>query len=220
MPSVEVNSDENKVRSSDQNTYQYNRKRCVIILRNVPIDATESEVSELFVPEHCALNGPVQYERVLQSNQNDCWYVKFTSEDDAQKAFLYLTRENVLIRGQKILVENYHDSLDKRSMNESLFFYLFLTISLGTFKISTLATIIGEKFSNSNDFKFTDASTNDLFTTVIIRLSERVQLFFSANDTHFSVALCIIALSIVSANDPCSPIDRTRRIDVMMLMTD
>ncbi len=44
-------------------------------------------------------------ERVLESDHSDCWYVTFNSEDDAQNAFLYLTRENVSIRGQKVLVK-------------------------------------------------------------------------------------------------------------------
>jgi la-related protein 4 len=104
MPSVEVDREDKKVRSSDPNTYLSNRKRCIIILRNVPIDANENEVANLFVNEHCSTSGTIEYERVLEANHADCWYVTFPNEEDAQNAFLYLTRENVSLRGQKILV--------------------------------------------------------------------------------------------------------------------
>ena len=106
IPSVEVDADETRVRSTDPNTYLNQRKRCIIILRNVPVDATESEVSEIFRHDYCAVSGAIEYERVLGSNHTDCWYLTFASEDDAQHAFLYLTRENISIRGQKILVSD------------------------------------------------------------------------------------------------------------------
>ncbi|CAF1450481.1 unnamed protein product [Rotaria sordida] len=102
LPSVEVDAEEKKVRSADEKKYRLTRKRCIIILRDVPLNATETEVSELFLNEHCPVPA-VACERVLESGNSDCWYVTFNSEDDAQNAFLYLTRENVSIRGQKVL---------------------------------------------------------------------------------------------------------------------
>lgn len=103
IPSVEVDSSEQKVRSTDPSTHANHRKRCIIILRNVPIDATEEEISQLFDQCSPETGHPVEYERVLGSNETDCWYVTFNDEDQAQHAFLYLTRENLSIRGQKIL---------------------------------------------------------------------------------------------------------------------
>lgn len=76
----------------------------MIILRNVPLDATENEILGLFSNEFCSIS-PTGCERVLESNHSDCWYVTFNNEDEAQNAFLYLTRENISIRGQKILVK-------------------------------------------------------------------------------------------------------------------
>ncbi|CAF3987484.1 unnamed protein product [Rotaria magnacalcarata] len=102
IPSVEVDAEEKKVRSSEEKKYRLTRKRCIIILRDVPLDATEAEVSELFLNERCPVPA-VECERVLESGTSDCWYVTFNSEEDAQNAFLYLTRENVSIRGQKVL---------------------------------------------------------------------------------------------------------------------
>ncbi|CAF3456065.1 unnamed protein product [Rotaria sp. Silwood1] len=102
LPSVEVDAEEKKVRSADEKKYRLTRKRCIIILRDVPLDATETEVSDLFLNEHCPVPA-VACERVLESGNSDCWYVTFNSEDDAQNAFLYLTRENVSIRGHKVL---------------------------------------------------------------------------------------------------------------------
>ncbi|CAF3505554.1 unnamed protein product [Rotaria sp. Silwood1] len=101
-PSVEVDIEEKKVRSSDNPIYLPTRKRCIIILRNVPLDATENEILELFLHKSCPVSA-IACERVLESNHSDCWYVTFNSEDDAQNAFLYLTRESISIRGQKIL---------------------------------------------------------------------------------------------------------------------
>ncbi|CAF4084163.1 unnamed protein product, partial [Rotaria sp. Silwood2] len=101
-PSVEVDIEEKRVRSSDNPVYVPTRKRCIIILRNVPLDATENEILELFLNKSCPVSA-IGCERVLESNHSDCWYVTFNSEDDAQNAFLYLTRENISIRGQKIL---------------------------------------------------------------------------------------------------------------------
>lgn len=99
-PLVEVDIEEKKVRSSDTKT---SRKRCIIILRNVPFDATETEIFALFINKSCPVSA-IGCERVLESDHLDCWYVTFMSEDDAQNAFLYITRENISIRGQKILV--------------------------------------------------------------------------------------------------------------------
>jgi hypothetical protein len=103
LPSVEVDAEDRKVRSADDKKFRSTGKRCIIILRDVPLDATETEISELFLNEHCPVPA-VASERVLESGTSDCWYVTFNSEDDAQNAFLYLTRENVSIRGQKVLV--------------------------------------------------------------------------------------------------------------------
>ena len=103
--SVEVDGEEIKVRSADDKRYRSTGKRCIIILRDVPLDATEAEVADLFLNEHCPVPA-VACEKVLESGTSDCWYVTFNSEDDAQNAFLYLTRENVSIRGQKVLVKN------------------------------------------------------------------------------------------------------------------
>ncbi len=103
LPSVEVDPEERKVRSTDDKKYPI-RKRCIIILRDVPLDANENEVSDLFLNEHCPVPA-VACERALESGTSDCWYITFNSEDDAQNAFLYLTRENVSIRGQKVLVK-------------------------------------------------------------------------------------------------------------------
>jgi la-related protein 4 len=100
---VEVDRDEKKVRSSDIKTYLPTRKRCIIILRNVPFDATEIEILDIFLNNHCPVSA-IGCERVLEFDHSDCWYVTFNSEDDAQNAFLYLTQENISIRGQKILV--------------------------------------------------------------------------------------------------------------------
>ncbi|CAF0816391.1 unnamed protein product, partial [Didymodactylos carnosus] len=97
LPSVEVDADEQKVRPA--------RKRCIIILREIPVDVNDPavrlliEVSELFNNERCPAKC-IDCERV---GETDCWYVTFASEDDAQHAFVYLTRENVSIRGQKVL---------------------------------------------------------------------------------------------------------------------
>ncbi|UJR37007.1 hypothetical protein I4U23_029714 [Adineta vaga] len=102
LPSVEVDPEDKKVRSADEKKYRPTGKRCIIILRDVPLDAAENEVSELFLNEHCPVPA-VACERALESGTSDCWYVTFNSEDDAQNAFLYLTRENVSIRGQKVL---------------------------------------------------------------------------------------------------------------------
>jgi RNA recognition motif-containing protein len=102
-PLVEVDSEEKKVRSSDNKLHLPSRKRCIIIVRNVPLDATESEILGLFISDSCPV-AAVGCERVLESDHSDCWYVTFNSEDDAQNAFLYLTRENISIRGQKVLV--------------------------------------------------------------------------------------------------------------------
>ncbi|CAF1074492.1 unnamed protein product [Rotaria sordida] len=101
-PSVEVDIEEKRVRSSDNPIYLPTRKRCIIILRNVPLDATENEILELFLNKSCPVSA-IACERVLEFNHSDCWYVTFNSEDDAQNAFLYLTRESIFIRGQKIL---------------------------------------------------------------------------------------------------------------------
>ena len=101
--SVEVHSDEKKVRSSDSTALLPGRKRCIIILRNVPLDATDQEIFALFLHPHCSASA-LSCERVLESDHSDCWYVTFNSEDDAQNAFLYLTGENIAMRGQKILV--------------------------------------------------------------------------------------------------------------------
>lgn len=98
---VEVDNEEKKVRSS---IFFPKRKRCIIILRNVPQDANENEILELFQNKLISII-PIGCERVLESDHLDCWYVTFNSEDDAQNAFLYLTRENISIRGQKILVK-------------------------------------------------------------------------------------------------------------------
>ncbi|CAF3839195.1 unnamed protein product [Adineta steineri] len=100
-PLVEVDTEEKKVRSSDK-IYLPTRKRCIIILRNVPLNATENEILEIFINESCPVSA-IGCERVLESDHSDCWYVTFNSEDDAQNAFLYLTRENISIHGQKIL---------------------------------------------------------------------------------------------------------------------
>ena len=102
LPSVEVDADERKVRPSDQQFPLPLRTRCIIILRNVPSDASESEISDLFVKGHCPASA-IEYERVLESDHSDCWYVTFANEDEAQNAFIYLTRENIAIRGHKIL---------------------------------------------------------------------------------------------------------------------
>lgn len=102
LPSVEVDGEEKRVRSTDDKKYPPIRKRCIIILRDVPLDASENEVSDLFLNEHCPV-AAVACERALESGTSACWYVTFNSEDDAQNAFLYLTRENVSIRGQKVL---------------------------------------------------------------------------------------------------------------------
>ncbi|CAM4799656.1 unnamed protein product [Rotaria magnacalcarata] len=101
-PSVEVDTEEKRVRSSDYLAYLPTRKRCTIILRNVPLDATENEVLELFSNESCPVSS-TGCERVLESNHSDCWYVTFNSEDEAHNAFLYLTRESISIRGQKLM---------------------------------------------------------------------------------------------------------------------
>jgi la-related protein 4 len=98
--------EEKKVRSSDDKTCLPTRKRCIIILRNVPLDATENEVFGLFLNEYCTVSA-IECERVLESDHSDCWYVTFNNENDAQIAFLYLTRDNVSIRGQKVLVKTY-----------------------------------------------------------------------------------------------------------------
>ncbi len=102
LPSVEVDPEDKKVRPTDDKKYPSTRKRCIIILRDVPLDATENEVYDLFLNEHCPVPA-VSCERAIESSTSDCWYVTFNSEDDAQNAFLYLTRENVSIRGQKVL---------------------------------------------------------------------------------------------------------------------
>ncbi len=104
LPSVEVDAEDKKVRSTDDKKYPPIRKRCIIILRDVPLDATENEVSDLFLNEHCPAPA-VACERALESGTSGCWYITFNSEDDAQNAFLYLTRENVSIRGHKVLVK-------------------------------------------------------------------------------------------------------------------
>ncbi|CAF0804580.1 unnamed protein product, partial [Didymodactylos carnosus] len=92
LPSVEVDADEQKVRPA--------RKRCIIILREIPVDVKDpAEVSELFDNERC----PTKCLDCEKVGETDCWYVTFASEDDAQHAFVYLTRENVSIRGQKVL---------------------------------------------------------------------------------------------------------------------
>ena len=104
LPSVEVDAEEKKVRSAVEKRNRLTRKRCIIILRDVPFDALESEVSNLFVNEHCPIPA-IECEKVLETvGGSGCWYVTFNSEDDAQNAFLYLTRENVSIRGHKVLV--------------------------------------------------------------------------------------------------------------------
>lgn len=102
LPSVEVDAEEKHVRSIQVKVNPSVGKRCIIILRDVPIDATETEISNLFTNENCPVRA-LAYERVLGSGKSECWYVTFTSEDEAQNAFLYLTRENVSIRGQKVL---------------------------------------------------------------------------------------------------------------------
>ena len=104
--SVEVDVEEKKVRPLDPIKYLPARKRCIIILRNVPLDATKNEIFELFLNNSCPV-AAIDCEKVLESNHSDCWYVTFNSEDDAQNAFLYLTRETISIRGQKILVKSY-----------------------------------------------------------------------------------------------------------------
>ncbi|CAF1034089.1 unnamed protein product [Adineta ricciae] len=101
-PLMEVDSEEKKVRSSDSKIHLPTRKRCIIILRNVPLDATDNEILGLFINDSCPV-AAIGCERVLESDHSDCWYVTFHSEDDAQNAFLYLTRENISIRDQKIL---------------------------------------------------------------------------------------------------------------------
>ncbi|CAM2709958.1 unnamed protein product [Rotaria socialis] len=101
-PSIEVDAAEKRVRSSDYLAYLPTRKRCTIILRNVPLDATENEVLALFSNESCPVPS-TGCERVLESNHSDCWYVTFNNEDEAHNAFLYLTRESISIRGQKIM---------------------------------------------------------------------------------------------------------------------
>jgi hypothetical protein len=106
LPSVELDLEEKRVRSVYEKRTGPIRKRCIIILRDVPLDATETEVCDLFLNEHCPVPA-VACERALESGTSDCWYVTFNSEDDAQNAFLYLTRENVSIRGQKVLVNFY-----------------------------------------------------------------------------------------------------------------
>ena len=103
-PLMEVDSEEKKVRSSDNKIHLPTRKRCIIILRNVPLDATDNEILGLFINDLCPV-AAIGCERVLESDHSDCWYVTFHSEDDAQNAFLYLTRENISIRDQKILVK-------------------------------------------------------------------------------------------------------------------
>ena len=104
MPSVEVDGEEKKVRSTVEKRNRLTRKRCIILLRDVPFDALETEVSNLFVNEQCPIPA-VECEKVLETGDGSgSWYVTFNSEDDAQNAFLYLTRENVSIRGHKVLV--------------------------------------------------------------------------------------------------------------------
>ena len=103
-PLMEVDSEEKKVRSSDNKIHLPTRKRCIIILRNVPLDATDNEILGLFINDLCPV-AEIGCERVLEGDHSDCWYVTFHSEDDAQNAFLYLTRENISIRDQKILVK-------------------------------------------------------------------------------------------------------------------
>ena len=98
---MEVDPEGKKVRSTEDKKYPI-RKRCIIILRDVPLDATDTEVSDLFINEHCPVSA-VACEKALESGTSGCWYITFNSEDDAQNAFLYLTRENVSIRGQKVL---------------------------------------------------------------------------------------------------------------------
>lgn len=102
LPSVEVDAEEKHVRSIQVKVNPSVGKRCIIILRDVPMDATETEISNLFNNENCPARA-MAYERVLGSGKFECWYVTFSSEDEAQNAFLYLTRENVSIRGQKVL---------------------------------------------------------------------------------------------------------------------
>lgn len=103
LPTVEVDAEEKNVRSTIVKTNRLAGKRCIIILRDVPLDANESEISDLFATDSCPVQA-LACERVLGSGKSDCWYVTFNSEEEAQNAFLYLTRENVSIRGQKVLV--------------------------------------------------------------------------------------------------------------------
>ena len=117
IPSVEVNAEEKSVRSTIVKTNRPSGKRCIIILRDVPYDATQSEISELFDNEQCPVRA-VSCEGVLGSGKSDCWYVTFNSEEDAHHAFLYLTRENVSIRGQKVLVMTFKISLFRYFQND------------------------------------------------------------------------------------------------------
>ncbi|XP_003372396.1 la-related protein 4 [Trichinella spiralis] len=76
-------------------------KRTTLILRGVPKGTEKHEVEKLFESPNCPRL--VSCECAL----NDTWYANFDSDEDAQKAYLYLRNEVKTFKGNPILVRRF-----------------------------------------------------------------------------------------------------------------
>ncbi|KAL5489573.1 hypothetical protein EMCRGX_G018683 [Ephydatia muelleri] len=80
-PQLQLDERDQKVRAVPE-------KRCILILRDVADGATEESIRQLLTNEKCP--------KLLSCEfvENNCWYIGFSSEEDAQKAYQFV-REDV-----------------------------------------------------------------------------------------------------------------------------
>ncbi|KAH8379981.1 hypothetical protein KR009_008302, partial [Drosophila setifemur] len=88
-PNVQVDDEGLRVRP--------NRKRCIIILREISNNTPLDDVKALFSNENCPR--PISCEIA----GNNSWYITFESDEDAQKAFKYLREEVKEFQGKPIM---------------------------------------------------------------------------------------------------------------------
>uniref|UniRef100_A0A6P4EE16 La-related protein CG11505 isoform X1 n=2 Tax=Drosophila rhopaloa TaxID=1041015 RepID=A0A6P4EE16_DRORH len=88
-PNVQVDDNGTRVRP--------NRKRCIIILREISNNTPLDDVKALFSNDSCPR--PISCEFIA----NNSWYITFESDDDAQKAFKYLREEVKEFQGKPIM---------------------------------------------------------------------------------------------------------------------